>query len=103
MKYLLFDKPEEWQLIYCSTGCYDIRGDIEIVKRIPSVHWEKFDTAYAVSFDGREIKNDEKIFMIEDFDSKRSLWQIGSKLSDMNGTIIPHVYQVRRIGTIVES
>ena len=103
MKYMLFEKPEEWQLIYCTFDHSDMFRDVEIARRIPNLHWEKFDMTRATSFDDREIKNDEKIFIIEDFDSKRSLWQIGSKVSDMNGTIIPHLYQVRRIGTIVES
>lgn len=49
-----------------------------------------------------KILNNENVFIMENNDSCYERWQVGSKVSDMTGVIIPHLYYVRHIGYMFE-
>lgn len=102
MKYVVFDKEQcHWGMVYCN--CHEDREetDEEIVKAIVScVYIGKFHACENICVNDGRIKNDSKVFILSDM-INQYLWQIGSRVSDMNGAIIPHTYYVRKIGMIV--
>lgn len=49
-----------------------------------------------------KIQNDKNLFILRDSYGANNIWQIGSKSTDMNGFIVPHLYNVRRIGIMFD-
>lgn len=94
-KYIKLQKPEEWQLLYSPT----IDTVMEIAKCIGE-YIDSFHTKYYESFDPKSpIIDNDRLFVIKDYKGL-SIWEIGNNIKDMNGSEIPNVYQVRRVGYI---
>ena len=102
MRYVVFDKGHcDWDMIYCN--CHEDREETEeeIVKALVSfVYVGTFSACENVCMNSGTIHNDSKVFILADL-SVQYLWQIGSRVSDIEGAIIPHTYYVRKIGMIV--
>lgn len=63
---------------------------------------EKFDkTKHQPAKHMSGVKNDENIYILYRMTGKPELWQIGSKVSDITGYIIPGLFHVRKIGAFV--
>ena len=102
MKYVLFDKNEkDWQMVYC-TQDNDEELLLESISKamLRGDGFKKFNAKEGVCMNDGGIKNDSMIFSINEC-GVRYIWQLGSKVSDMAGFIVPHLYRVRKIGMIV--
>lgn len=63
---------------------------------------EKFDkTKHQPAKHMSGVKNDENIYILYRMTGKPELWQIGSKVSDITGYIVPGLFHVRNIGVFV--
>lgn len=102
MKYVIFDKDSYvWQMVYCNTHKQDGEGLEDIAKAMVSYQYcGKLSIEDVTCMNGCRIKNDSEIFIMNE-DGVKYLWQRGSKVSDMEGFIVPHLYYVRKIGMIV--
>lgn len=102
MKYVIFDKESYvWQMVYCNSHKQDGEKLEDIAKAMVSYEYcGKFSSEDALCMNGGGIKNDTEIFIMS-VDGVKYLWQRGSKVSDMEGFIVPHLYHVRKIGMIV--
>lgn len=102
MKYVIFDKESYvWQMVYCNTHKQDGEELEDIAKAMVSYQYcGKFSTEDAACMNGGGIKNDTEIFIMNG-NGVKYLWQRGSKVSDMEGFIVPHLYYVRKIGMVV--
>lgn len=103
MKYLLYPKESEnmkWSFIYCNKNGKETGEDI--VKAIVfQTYVGKFIATEHEPL-GNLIKNDESLYITRNAYGILNIWQVGSKLEDMTGTIIPHTYKVRNIGMLSE-
>lgn len=102
MKYVVFDKESYvWQMVYCNTNKQDGEEVENIAKAMVSYQYcGKFSSKSSICMNSGGIKNDSAIFIMSD-NGVQYLWQLGSKVSDMEGFIVPHLYYVRKIGMIV--
>lgn len=104
MKYITVDKENDdmkWSNIYCNLGGKETAEDI--AKAIITHHYiGKFNKEDHMNAGCPKIKNDENLFMLGDLYGTINIWQIGGKVSDMTGCIIPHLYKVRRIGVMFD-
>lgn len=102
MKYVIFDKESYvWQMVYCNAHKQGGEELEDIAKAMVSHQYcGKFSAETATCMNGGGIKNDSEIFIMNE-DGVKYLWQRGSKVSDMEGFIIPHLYYVRKIGMVV--
>lgn len=102
MKYVIFDKESyAWQMVYCNVHKQGGEELEDIAKALVSHQYcGKFSAETATCMNGGGIKNDTEIFIMNE-DGAKYLWQLGSKVSDMEGFIVPHLYYVRKIGMIV--
>lgn len=102
MKYVIFDKDSYvWQMVYCNTHKSNGDGLEDIAKAMISYQYcGKFSSEDAVCMNDGGIKNDAQIFIMSE-NGVKYLWHRGSKVSDMEGFIVPHLYYVRKIGMIV--
>lgn len=101
-KYVIFDKESYvWQMVYCNSQKPDGETLEDIAKSMVSFQYcGKFSSVVSVCMNGGGIKNDSNIFIMSE-NGVQYLWQLGSKVSDMEGFIVPHLYHVRKIGMIV--
>ena len=102
MKYVIFDKNSYvWQTVYCNTHKPDGEKLEDIAKAMVSYQYcGKFSSEDSICINDGGIKNDTEIFVMSEGGVKY-LWQRGSKVSDMEGFIVPHLYYVRKIGMVV--
>lgn len=102
MKYVIFDKESYvWQMIYCNNHKPDEEILEDIAKSMVSFQYcGKFSSEESTCMNSGGIKNDSNIFIMSE-NGVQYLWQLGSKVSDMEGFIIPNLYHVRKIGMIV--
>lgn len=96
MTYLV--KNKEWQYLYCSNDDTDDNIIRSIVSESFVGKFNKEDHNYSV---GLKIENDSKLYITRDIEGHMNIWQIGSKMTDMEGFIVPHVYKVRKIGILI--
>ena len=102
-KYVTFDKDSLcWCTIYCDKYNCQVKESIkEIGKAMISYDYQGlFDRNQFVCVNGTEIKNDNDVFILRE-NSVDYIWQLGSKVADMEGVIVPNLYKVRKIGMIV--
>lgn len=101
-KYVIFDKDSYvWQMVYCNAHKSDGEELEDIAKAMVSYQYcGKFSSEDSICMNGGGIKNDSEIFIMNE-DGVKYLWQRGSKVSDMEGFIVPHLYYVRKIGMLV--
>lgn len=103
--YVIFNKSDiQWQMVYCNCHELDHEMPEEIVKAITSYNFigKFYKDDYICMNDGRDaIKNDNNLFVLSDYSGVKYIWQVGSKVADMEGFIIPHAYYVRCIGIVV--
>lgn len=101
-KYVIFDKESYmWQMVYCNNHKLDGETLEDIAKAMVSHQYcGKFSSEESTCMNGSGIKNDSNIFIMNE-NGVQYLWQLGSKVSDMEGFIIPNLYHVRKIGMIV--
>lgn len=101
-KYVIFDRESYlWQMVYCNNHKPDEETLKDIAKSMVSLQYcGKFSSDGSVCMNGGGIKNDSNIFVMSE-NGVQYLWQLGSKVSDMEGFIVPHLYYVRKIGMIV--
>lgn len=105
MKYALYDKETlRWEMVYCGQNSLVVNNEnlLEFVAKsmLMGNDYEKFNTEECVCVVGEEIKNDDNIFILSE-GNIRFLWQLGSKVTDMTGILIPGLYYVRKIGIVV--
>lgn len=100
-KYVLFDKNGlYWEMVYCTIDNKEDPME-EIAKSMfQGNEFAKFDASKYVCINSGRIKNDENLFILNDAGAQY-IWQLGSKVSDMVGAIIPHLYYVRKIGVLI--
>jgi len=96
-KYVLFESVS-WQMIYCDQD--DDKN--KLLKNISEAmlygsDFEKFHSEDYDCVNSQGILSDENIFLLAE-GNVRFLWQLGSKVSDMIGNVIPHLYYIRKIG-----
>ena len=71
----------------------------EIANKItPKGTAQRFSPATSSCVKGKPILNDYNVFIVGK--EWPEIWQIGAKLTDMHGDIIPGIIRVRRIGEI---
>ena len=102
MKYALYDKETlRWEMVYCGQ-VINKENLLETVAEsmLMGNDYEKFNTEISVCVVGEEIKNDDNIFILSEGNT-RFLWQLGSKVADMTGVLVPGLYYVRKIGMVV--
>ena len=104
-KYVVLDSSYniKWELIYCNNHSErNNETDEEIAKALTShIYDKKFNSNEYICANGPNIRNDEKLFVLTDMTGLQNIWQVGSKVYDITGCIIPHVYQIRKIGIII--
>ena len=104
MKYITVDKDHEdmkWSRIYCNLDGKETSEDI--AKAIVSeIFIGKFQKEEHMNAGCPKIQNDKNLFILRDSYGANNIWQIGSKSTDMNGFIVPHLYNVRRIGIMFD-
>jgi len=101
MRYLVYDKIHiENVMIYCNK---DGKETAEDIAKAITTHF------FVGKFNAREhtsvtypINNDENMFILRDTNGYNNIWQICGKVSDYTDAIIPHLYRVRKIGTMFE-
>lgn len=102
MKYVLFDKnAKDCQMVYCAQD-NDEELLLESISKamLHGDSFKNFNAKEGVCMNGGGIKNDSMIFSIDEC-GVRYIWQLGSKVSDIVGFIVPHLYRVRKIGMIL--
>lgn len=104
MKYITIDRENEdikWSKIYCNLNGKETPEDI--AKAIVSEFYVgKFNKEEHMNVGCPKIQNDKKLFILRDLYGTNNIWQIGGRLTDMTGFIIPHLYEVRRIGVLFD-
>lgn len=76
-------------MVYCNVHKQDGEGLEDIAKAMVSYQYcGKFSLENAVCMNRSGIKNDSEIFMMNE-NGVKYLWQRGSKVSDMEGFIVP--------------
>lgn len=68
-------------------------------KILPTDTARRFYPEDATCVGGHELLSDDRLFIIGE--EWLEIWQIGTKLTDMYGNIIPGIIRVRRIGEIL--
>lgn len=96
MKYITLKSKDDYSMVYCNLNGKETAEDI--IKATLNYFIGKFNANEHMSCGCNKILNDENVFIMENNDSGYELWQVGSKVSDMTGAIIPHLYYVRHIG-----
>lgn len=101
-KYVLFDKEDcEWQMLYCNNHKDETETGEEILRSMISCKFAgKFHADEYSCINRAGIKNDKNIYIMNE-DGVLYLWQVGSKVSDMEEFIIPHTYYIRKVGILV--
>ena len=102
MKYVVYDKETlHWEMIYCGQ-VPDKEKLLETAAKsmLMGNDYEKFNMEENLCVVGEEIKNDDNIFILSEGNT-RYLWQLGSKVADMTGVLVPGLYYVRKIGMVV--
>lgn len=99
MRYITLNQPEPWQLIYCDKNFKETTEDV--AKALLSVEYIKpFKIDEHESMDAtKPIINDRNMFIMKDI--SYGIWQVGSKCTDANGVIIPHLYQIRKVAYMI--
>lgn len=101
MKYITTSSKEDlkWSRIYCPNDntIEDVIKSMNDLEYIGPFHKEEHTNAGCP-----EIKNDTNLFIMKNQYNVTEIWQIGSKASDIQGSIIPHTYCIRCIGTMFE-
>ena len=104
MKYVTYNKDSDnmkWSMVYCNKNGNETPEDI--VKEISSEYYiGEFHKESHTNVAGSEITNDENLFILLNFYGVNYIWQVGAKVCDMNGVIIPNLYRVRKIGYLID-
>ena len=104
MKYITFEKESEcmkWSRIYCNLDEKETSEDI--AQAIVTENFiGKFTKEEHMNVGCPKIKNDENLFILRDVYGCNNIWQIGGKSCDMIGSIVPHLYKVRKIGVMFD-
>lgn len=98
MNYVVFDDAYKWQITYCNKQ--ESEKSEDIIKSTMFFYRGKFKADDHVCINGPKIKNDENLFILNE-SGNDYIWQVGSKVTDMSGFIIPHAYYVRKIGILI--
>lgn len=102
--YLINPDDAKWELIYCDKNEGHASTE-DIAKSIMGGfvvgNFDK-NLYYNIDKDKLLLINDRNLFILTDCYGDNSIWQIGPKEHDMNGTIIPNLYKVRKIGYIID-
>lgn len=104
MKYITFDKDSDqlkWSKVYCNKNGNETALDI-ILATLPYDFLGEFHSKDHLSAGCPKIKNDDNLFIIRNKYGSLEIWQVGGKVSDMTGAIIPNLYKVRQIGYMFE-
>lgn len=102
MKYYLLETAP-WEIFYSAAA----ETTETIVNEFVSAYAdytkaEKFDkTKHQPAKHTSGVKNDENIYILYRITGEPELWQIGSKVSDIAGYIVPGLFHVRKIGVFV--
>lgn len=103
MKYVCYsDKINlEWHLVYCNNHTSELETKEEIARAITTDYFvNKFVASKATAME-KPIKNDEGLFILQDTEGTRYIWQIkNGQVWDYCGATIPNLYQARIIGFI---
>lgn len=104
MKYITVDREREdmkWSKIYCNLNGKETPEDIAKAS-VSEFYVGKFNKEEHMNAGYPKIQNDENLFILRDLYGTNNIWQIGGRLTDMTGFIIPHLYKVRRIGVLFD-
>lgn len=100
MKYITFNKNSDqlkWNLVYCNLNDKETASDI-IKATLPYNFVGKFNSNEHLNAGCPKIKDDTNLFIIKNAYGAYEIWQVGGKVTDVTGAIIPHLYHVRQIG-----
>lgn len=107
MKYYLFETAP-WEIFYSAATW----TPEELVNNFVSAYAgytragytraEKFDkTKHQPAEHMSGIKNDGDIYILHRRSGEPELWQIGSRVSDITGYVVPGLFHVRKIGAFI--
>ena len=89
----------EWNFIYIGKDNPTPMEIMEEVARYNCIEFSKVRVFNAPEFNCQDtVKNDENLFYFYNGCIVSDVWQLGPKLSDMCGQIVPNTYKVRKIG-----
>lgn len=98
MKYITYEKQNlTWQILYSPNG----EDGESIIGNITDETYLKPFNVNEYEAEDKLIANDENMYVTTDIQGRLFIWQVGAKVSDMNGRIIPGCYKVRKIGILV--
>lgn len=102
MKYYLHETAP-WEIFYSAATW----TPEELVNNFVSAYAdytkaEKFDkTKHQPAEHMSGIKNDDNIYILHRINGEPELWQIGSRVSDITGYIVPGLFHVRKIRAFI--
>lgn len=102
MKYYLLETAP-WEIFYSTAT----KSTENLVNNFVSAYAgytraEKFDkTKHQPAEHMSGVKNDEDIYILHRRSGEPELWQIGSKVSDITGYVVPGLFHVRKIGAFI--
>ena len=103
MKYIKFEKEmTKWEMVFCRT---DKEGE-EFLQEVAKAMYEGdnfkiFHTEENICINSGKIKNDRNMFTLQS-GGTINIWQLGSKVEDMSGFIVPNLYYVRKVGILIQ-
>ena len=102
MKYYLLETAP-WKIFYSAATW----TPEELVNNFVSAYAgytraEKFDkTKHQPAEHMSGVQNDENIYILHRITGEPELWQIGSRVSDITGYVVPGLFHVRKIGAFI--
>ncbi len=100
MKYVTFFNEFDTKMVYCNKNGEETPEDI--IKSTFLIFVGKFNANEHKAAGCKPIKNDDNIFICRNYDGGTDLYQVCSKVADVTGTIVPHLYYFRKIGVIFD-
>lgn len=105
MVYMTVDKKDlVWSKVYCHShdGSNTDNSGEEIIKSINCLEYVSpfYEGDHTASTN--KIKNDSNMFIVKNQFGYFEVWQVGGLASDINGTLIEHLYNVRKVADIFE-
>lgn len=105
MVYMTVDKKDLiWSKVYCHLhdGSNTDNNSEEVIKSINCLEYVSpfYEGDHTASTD--KIKDDNNMFIVKNQYGYFEVWQVGGLVSDINGTLIEHLYKVRKVANIFE-
>ena len=102
MKYYLIETAP-WEIFYSvATKTTETLVNDFVSAYADYTRAEKFDKKkYQPAEHMSGVENDENIYILYRITGEPELWQIGSRVSDITGYIVPGLFHIRKIGAFI--